>query len=74
MISALITVEREKSLQDQTSSHVILKRTPVRGTMTTLPAFCGKAVKRHLVKSQQGMVSILLTVNKNFVLAVIVAS
>lgn len=58
------------SQQGQTNSHVILRRTPVHGTMTTLPAFCGKGLMGGLLKAQQGMVRILLTVNKNFVLAV----
>lgn len=70
MISALTTVERVMSLQDQTNSRVILKRTPVHGTMTTLSAFFGKGLRGYILRAQLGMVSILLTASKNFVLAV----
>lgn len=56
MISALRTVERATSLQHQINCHVILRRTPVHGTMTTLPACCGNGLMRNLVMVQQGMV------------------
>lgn len=57
MISTLSTVQRAMSLQDQTSSHVILKRTPVHGTTTTLPAFCGKGLKGDFMRDQMRKVS-----------------
>lgn len=34
----------ETSLKEQTDSHVILNKTCAHGTMTTLPAFCGKGM------------------------------
>lgn len=57
MTSTLSTVQRVMSLQDQTSSHVILKRTHVHGTTTTLPAFCGKGQKGDLMGHQMRKVS-----------------